>query len=81
MPATTIEVGESGLFGFYRIPRTGGAIMPVEVLKARRTGHLRVDLLVTPVGGLGEFWVRQSSLVSVEADVEDTEYPVRARAE
>ncbi len=49
--------------GLYRLPGHGrGVSVPVRILRARRTGHLRVDLLVTPVGGLGELWVQQSSV-------------------
>ncbi len=50
--------------GLYRLPGHGGEVaVPVNVLGARRTGHVRVDLLVTPTGGFGEFWIQQSSFV------------------
>ncbi len=55
--------------GLYHLPGHGrGVAVPVRILRARRTGHLRVDLLVTPVGGFGELWVQQSSMSLFELE-------------
>lgn len=70
--ADTIEITDGT--GLYKVPKTGGAAgatIPVRVLKARRSGAVRVDLLVTPIGGSGSFWVRQSSLEVREEEEEE----------
>lgn len=74
MAENTIEVTGTGI---YRVPKTGGsaagATIPVRILKARRSGTARVDLLVEPVGGSGAFWIRQSSLVNPPDVAEEEE--------
>ncbi len=64
MSTERIALGGSGL---YHLPgHDRGVAVPVHVRGARKTGHARVDLLVTPVGGFGELWVRQSSVSLLE---------------